>query len=247
MPFPSARPRLPPPAIARAALARAFPSMAAGVAGLLPPPRPDHPAKRPDHSEPASRAARRPPPAALPDLPRAGSSGVVCRDPRLLGRERDAILHPQKACGIAAPVELHEVAGLRLSLPAVIDCTTARRLADWVAGIVAPAARAHLGTRVTGLGVMGAYACRGRNNLAGARISEHGRGRAIDIGAIHLADGRVLTLARDWGRGAAGRFLEAVRKGACGPFATVLGPGSDRWHHDHLHLDTAPRASRWCR
>jgi hypothetical protein len=36
-------------------------------------------------------------------------------------------------------------------------------------------------------------------------------------------------------------FLSAVRKSACGPFTTVLGPGSDGYHSGHLHLDLAKR------
>jgi hypothetical protein len=97
------------------------------------------------------------------------------------------------------------------------------------------------------LQVAASYACRPRNNQKGNRISEHGRGRAIDISAIVLANGTSITVLGDWGKGKGGKILKTVRAAACGPFTTVLGPGSDRFHRDHLHLDTARGRGHWCR
>ena len=37
-------------------------------------------------------------------------------------------------------------------------------------------------------------------------------------------------------------FLNAISASACGYFTTVLGPGSDAAHSDHLHLDLALRS-----
>ena len=37
------------------------------------------------------------------------------------------------------------------------------------------------------------------------------------------------------------RFLDQVRAAACGPFKTVLGPGTDADHDTHFHLDMAAR------
>ena len=34
--------------------------------------------------------------------------------------------------------------------------------------------------------------------------------------------------------------VDSVRTAACGWFTTVLGPGSDAAHTDHLHVDIAP-------
>lgn len=82
------------------------------------------------------------------------------------------------------------------------------------------------------------YACRPRNNKRGAKISEHGKGRAIDLSALYLDKGSI-TVLTDWGRGNKGRILSRLHEGACGPFGTVLGPGSDGYHRDHLHFDTA--------
>ena len=37
------------------------------------------------------------------------------------------------------------------------------------------------------------------------------------------------------------RFMNTVRTAACGPFKTVLGPGSNADHATHFHFDLAPR------
>ena len=97
------------------------------------------------------------------------------------------------------------------------------------------------------LQVAASYACRPRNNQKGNRISEHGKGHAIDVAAIVLENGQVISVLSDWGKGRGGKILKAVHRAACGTFSTVLGPGSDRFHRDHLHLDTARGRSPYCR
>jgi hypothetical protein len=104
------------------------------------------------------------------------------------------------------------------------------------------------GGGVANLRVVASYACRTRNSQAGARLSEHARGNAIDIAGIGLADGSELTVLSDWGSGREGRILRQLHAEACGPFGTVLGPNSDRFHRDHFHFDTATyRSGRYCR
>jgi hypothetical protein len=128
-----------------------------------------------------------------------------------------------------------------------MDCTTARALDDWVRSGVLPALSGRGGGAVA-LEVAAGYVCRTRNNQAGARISEHGRGHAIDISGIRLADGSVLSVLRDWDQGEGGRLLRALWGAACGPFGTVLGPEADRFHRDHFHFDTARyRSGPYCR
>jgi hypothetical protein len=79
--------------------------------------------------------------------------------------------------------------------------------------------------------------------MRGAKISEHGKGRAIDISAFVLSDGKVLTVAEDYGR-----LLKRIYKAGCGYFRTTLGPGSDGYHEDHFHFDTSARSSgAYCR
>jgi hypothetical protein len=110
----------------------------------------------------------------------------------------------------------------------------------WVTQVVQPAALARFGQPVTEVKSLGSYACRSMNNQ-GVRISEHGFGNAIDIGGFVLLDGREITFVPDWARGPEQDkvFLREVQAGACGIFTTVLAPGSDRFHYNHMHLDLA--------
>lgn len=171
----------------------------------------------------------------------------LCSDPRLAGEKLEVIGTPGKGCGIADPVRLKAVGDVRLNPPAVIDCKTAVALADWLEDAVIPELR-RSGGGLEGLKIASGYACRPRNNQAGNRLSEHGRGLAIDISAFELANGSKVSVLADWGSGKNGRMLAAIRKKACGIFKTVLGPGSDRFHRDHLHLDVSERRSgAWCK
>jgi len=40
-------------------------------------------------------------------------------------------------------------------------------------------------------------------------------------------------------------FRQRVRDAACERFNTVLGPGSDPYHAEHIHVDLAERAHRY--
>ena len=97
--------------------------------------------------------------------------------------------------------------------------------------------------KVIELRVAAHYICRSRNNIRGARISEHGRGKAIDIAAVTLENGKTVSVL-----GGFGKELRRAHKAACGIFTTTLGPGSDGFHEDHLHYDTAShRSGAYCR
>jgi hypothetical protein len=178
--------------------------------------------------------------------PVTSRKGTVCGDPAIVGKSIPPILAKTKGCGLDEGVSVTSVAGVALSQPASIDCATARSLKDWVEGGVKPAV-GRKGGGVVALQVAASYSCRPRNNQKGAKISEHGRGRAVDIAAILLADGTAVTVAKGWGTKSAGKTLAAMRKAACGPFNTVLGPGSDPFHGDHFHLDTARGRGPYCR
>ena len=106
---------------------------------------------------------------------------------------------------------------------------------------VQPAAQARFGQRVARINLMGSYACRGMNNQSGAQLSEHSFGNALDIGGFTLEDGRKITLVQDWWRGdeQARAFLMDVHRGSCGHFTTVLSPGSNAFHYNHIHVDLA--------
>ncbi len=172
---------------------------------------------------------------------------MLCGEPGLRGETRPAVRHETKSCGIPAPVRVALVDGIALAPPALIGCKAALALLSWTRDTLRPAAAETLLAKPKRLRVYAAYACRPRNHRPGARLSEHGFGRAIDIGEVHFTDRAKVSVAADWGRGAPGRFLKALRQGACGPFTTVLGPGSDAHHDSHLHLDVAARRSPYCR
>ncbi|MGR3492437.1 MAG: extensin-like domain-containing protein [Shimia sp.] len=171
---------------------------------------------------------------------------AICGVPDIIGERREPIPGRRAGCGISNPVEVVQVAGVALSQPAIMDCITARTLRAWVEEGVQPAAAPWGG--VVRLQVPAHYVCKTRNSQPGARISEHGKGRAIDISQFHMADGSMLSLLRDWGNGERGRALRSMWSAACGPFGTVLGPESNRFHRGHFHLDTARyRSGAYCR
>jgi hypothetical protein len=120
---------------------------------------------------------------------------------------------------------------------AILRCETARAVARWVREDIAPAAAA-LAAPLKRIDVAASYHCRTRNGIPGAQLSEHGRANALDIRSLGLEDGRTIAIAAP---GAAVGFLAEMRRGACERFSTVLGPGSDKAHALHLHVDLAQR------
>lgn len=126
-------------------------------------------------------------------------------------------------------------------------CPVAAALALWEWHVVQPAAQRHFGAPVIAIDHLGSYNCRRINNSEGGAWSEHATANAIDIAGFRLADGRQVSVLRDWERGGApSAFLEEVRDGACDLFATVLSPDFNAAHRDHLHFDQSARgASGW--
>ncbi len=184
----------------------------------------------------------------LPQASRPRTSGSsLCGDPRLSGTMISRVRGKISACGIAAPVQLTAVNGIKLSTPAKLRCDAARTFADWLTGVADPHAREDLGAGLASVWVMASYSCRTRNHRKGARLSEHSYGRAIDIGGMTLINGRKVTVLEGWNKGSAGRYLRRIWRRACGPFKTVLGPESDRFHRNHFHFDIAQRRNAFCR
>jgi hypothetical protein len=122
---------------------------------------------------------------------------------------------------------------------AILRCTMAAAIADWVRSDIAPLAQS-LGTSLSDLDNFDSFECRGRNRVAGAKLSEHGRANALDVRALKFANGQSLSLTD---RGVAREQRETVLHSVCARFTTVLGPGSDWYHEDHIHLDLAERRS----
>lgn len=180
------------------------------------------------------------------DYPADLQGQALCGDASIRGEVVGP--HPGNgACGIESAVRVKSVAGVQLSTPALIDCPTAQALKTWVEDGVQPAI-GNSGGGVASLQVAAHYVCRTRNHQPGARLSEHSFGRAIDISGFGLRDGSDITVLTDWGSSAYGQQLRAMWRAACGPFGTVLGPESDRFHRTHFHMDTAVyRSGSYCR
>jgi hypothetical protein len=176
-----------------------------------------------------------------------GRTGGLCGASDIVGVKLTPITARVQGCGIAEPVRVTAVGGVALSQPATIDCTTALALRSWVMEALIPT----VGTRgggVARIDVYASYVCRTRNNQKGARVSEHGRGRAIDIGGITLKNGSVIPVLSGWRDETKGPILRQLHRAACGPFGTVLGPSSDKFHQNHFHFDTARhRNGPFCR
>ncbi len=170
---------------------------------------------------------------------KASMAGSVCGVSAIKGEPIARISSKVSGCGVEDPVRVTSVAGVRLSQAATVDCSIAKALNSWVDEVAQPA----FDGRLVELQVAAHYICRSRNNVKGARISEHGKGRAIDISAFILSNGKVLTVAQDYNR-----LLRRIYKAGCGYFRTTLGPGSDGYHEDHFHFDTSARkGGAYCR
>jgi hypothetical protein len=145
-------------------------------------------------------------------------------------------------CGAPDVVRLEAVvladqSRVTLVPPAILRCSMAEAVASWVREEAAP--RVHeLGASLKSIETLASFDCRSQNNIPGARLSEHGRANALDIHSLRLSDGKSLVLtdprvAKD--------FREGLRRSVCARFMTVLGPGSDGFHEQHVHIDLAER------
>jgi hypothetical protein len=224
-------------------------------AGLVAAPRPLtglfsrlRPAPRPETRPETEAPAEVEPAAAVRIQPGRtqvfGRKGSVCGVNGIKGETLAPITSRVRGCGIEDPVRVTSVDGVQLSMAATLDCPTARALHDWVRNSLQPAFGRG---KVAQLQVAAHYACRPRNNVRGAPVSEHGRGKAIDISAIVLTNGTTVSVLDDW-RNRAGRPMVKAYRAACGTFGTTLGPDSDRFHRNHMHFDTARhRNGAYCR
>jgi hypothetical protein len=169
-------------------------------------------------------------------------------------QEVDAV-EGKGTCGLDRPLKVAALADGSIQIggrPVVMSCPMTAALERWVKDSIMPAAYERYGVPVVEIKTMGTYNCRSRNNVPGARLSEHAFANAFDFSGVVLANGYTVTVKKGWRGPEADRaFLRQIHVGACGPFSTVLGPGSDGMHEDHLHLDLARHnnkgTSRYCR
>jgi len=122
--------------------------------------------------------------------------------------------------------------------PATLRCSFAEAIVKWVREDLVAAVHSLDGAVLKSIDNYASYDCRGRNRVAGAKLSEHGKANALDIRSFKLADGTLVKLTDPQ---VAKEFREGLRKSACSRFSTVLGPGSDGYHEDHVHVDLAER------
>src|SRR5580704_12614820 len=149
---------------------------------------------------------------------------------------------PWKECSVVVRLEAVLLLGrMRVAVtpPAILRCTMAEAIASWVREEVAPRAL-ELGSSLKAVDNLTSFDCRGRNGSVGAKLSEHGKANALDIHSLRLANGKVLELTDPQ---VSKDFREGLRKSACAQFTTVLGPGSDGAHEDHIHVDLLERRS----
>jgi hypothetical protein len=162
---------------------------------------------------------------------------------RVIASSIDDIKGPD-GCGgedmvrLEAVVLPNEGGRIEITPPAVLRCSMAEKIADWVRNDLADLTLNTFGARPRSIRNYAAYHCRGRNNIVGGILSEHGKGNALDIGPITLSNGQTidptnLTVPHD--------FRERWKKSVCSLFSTVLGPGSDGYHENHVHLDFKER------
>lgn len=171
--------------------------------------------------------------------------------------DRRVAFEPQAAfgnagtCAIANPVKVTADSQTSWNRPGVMSCSMARVVERFETQVVQAAAQRIFGQKVAKLHHMGTYNCRTRRTETtvaaadmgsrGGRLSEHGKGQAIDVGGFELADGTMISVKTDWkGAGKKSEFLQAVARASCEHFNVVLTPNHNKLHADHLHLDIGP-------
>jgi hypothetical protein len=203
------------------------------AAKVIPLPRP-RPADIARPEPPAEASAEEPAPPSACRLRLTAELAVAPSLPALVGPGE---------CSVEDVVRLEAVwladqTRVAVTPPAILRCSFVEAIVHWVREDLAPAVRA-FGGPLKSVDNYAAYDCRGRNRIIGAKLSEHGKANALDVRSVKLASGSVIeltdpTVDKD--------FRERVRKSTCARFTTVLGPGSDGYHENHIHVDLAERA-----
>ena len=190
----------------------------------------------PPSDKPAEPAAAAPPPSAC----RLALTEAIAIAPSIPD------IHGAGGCGGEDLVRLEAVVlpdkrQVAVKPAAILRCTMASAIADWIRTDIAPLA-ASLGSAISGLDNFNSFECRGRNRVVGAQLSEHGRANALDVRALKLANGQSISLTD---RTVPRELRESVLHSVCARFSTVLGPGSDGYHEDHIHLDLMERHNNY--
>ena len=198
--------------------------------------RPAETGRRPRADKPAEPAAAAPQPSAC----RLALTEAIAIAPSIPD------IHGAGGCGGEDLVRLEAVVlpdkrQVSVKPAAILRCAMASAIADWIRTDIAPLA-AGLGSAISDLDNFDSFECRGRNRVVGAPLSEHGRANALDVRAFKLANGQSISLTD---RTVPRELRETVLHSVCARFSTVLGPGSDGYHEDHIHLDLMERHNNY--
>ncbi|WJH40441.1 extensin family protein [Aliirhizobium terrae] len=212
-----------------------------------------------DETKPDGKAAEEgekaeaepPPPPLVKEDPQELQACLA--DLKAIGAKFEATdpINEGNGCGIEHPIDVAEVLpGVDLG-GATMRCKTALTMAHWLKDTAQPALDIAMpGRKIVRLVPGSTYQCRLRNNASTGKISEHARGNAFDVAAFKLDNGETIEMKpRDEDSTLEGAFQRTATAGACLHFTTVLSPGSDAAHEDHLHLDVMERKGgyRYCR
>jgi hypothetical protein len=144
---------------------------------------------------------------------------------------------PQAKCPLSNVVRI-QGGDVALSSSFLSSCRLALAYALFDLHTLQPAAERVFGERVSQVDHLGSFACRNVYNRSEGRLSQHASANALDIAGFRLADGRRISVLRDWkDEGDNGKFLRLIRDGACRQFSTVLGPDYNAAHRNHFHVD----------
>ncbi|MCO5147223.1 MAG: extensin family protein [Aquamicrobium sp.] len=200
--------------------------------------------------KPREKPAEAPSPASEPAASPMPDDEKRCRERlKALGAvfEEAAPISEPEGCAAAHPLTVSKLsAGVALEPQAVLTCAMAEASARFVRDHAAPLAKEEFDAPLATVEQASSYVCRARHG--GTKLSEHAFANALDWSALTLADGtRIEVRAHDAEKEPrAFALISKLHKRACGPFATVLGPGSDADHADHFHFDLAKRRNPFC-
>lgn len=186
-----------------------------------------------------------PPPLVIPrHISKTPEEETACRAQlTALGVEfeEETSINDPIGCTIEKPLKVSTLGhGFDLEPAAVTNCAMALAAATFVRDTIAPTAKEIFGSPLVLMRQDSAYVCRPRNGTS--KLSEHAFGNALDLALFRLGDGTEIEVGKSSDTKRA-KFLNTIRRAACGPFKTVLGPGSDADHAFHFHFDLAYRKS----
>lgn len=215
----------------------------------IPLPRPRPPEAGPgnvaaDADKPEDQPAESEEAAAPPEPPPPSACFVALTESGIAVFESLPPIAMPKGCEAPDVVKLEAVLiadkkKVTFNPPATLRCSLATEIANWIRQDLVPAT-----ISIGALSAIenGSFECRGRNRVVGAKLSEHGKANALDIGALLFTGKKRVNLTDPM---VPHDFRDKIKADVCARFMTVLGPGSDGYHEEHIHLDLAERRNNY--